>query len=62
MKVTTVGDDGSIIGTKLIKVIFESIQDTSSENIKDLTGTGNEAFGEADKVNLEKLQAKIRTL
>lgn len=62
MKITVIGDNGQIVGTKIIKVIFDYIKDTSTENTADINGSGSESFSETDKQNLEKLQAKIRTL
>jgi hypothetical protein len=39
IKITIIGDDGKIINTKLLQVILDYIPDTSSEEIKEITGT-----------------------
>lgn len=39
MKITIVGDDGKIIGTKTLEVVFDYIPDVADENTKEITGT-----------------------
>jgi PKD repeat protein len=61
MKLTIIGDDGKVIATKTIQVIFDYIPDITNDKAREITGSGWESFSSTDKANLEKLQAKIRT-
>lgn len=60
MKITIKGDDGKILKTKNIQVIFDYIPEVSDDTPSNISGTWSEAFSKTDKENLEKLQAKIR--
>ncbi len=61
IKMTIIGDDGRVVGTKKIQVVFDYIPDIIDSPATTISGTGSEAFSTMDKENLEKLQAKIRT-
>lgn len=61
MKLTIKSDDGKIIGTKNIQVIFDYIPEISDDTTTNISGTGADAFSTTDKENLEKLQTKIRS-
>lgn len=58
----TISKNGTVIGSKVINVILDYIIDLSKETPSDISGTWSEGFSITDKENLEKLQAKIRTL
>ncbi len=62
IKLSLIAEDGKTLSTKLIQVVLDYVKADTAEAPKDLSGTGTEAFSTADKVNLEKLQSKIRTL
>jgi PKD repeat protein len=64
VKIGIIGDDGAMLWTKDITLVFDYIKevntDTNPIDIK--TSSGSEGFSTADKENLEKLQSKIRSL
>lgn len=61
IKVSIIGDDGKILGSKKIQVIFDYIPELNDNTDMTTTEGGSWSFSVVDKENLEKLQAKIRT-
>lgn len=58
----TVIKNGVILGYRELDLIADFIADTSNTATSDISSTGSESFSEKDKENLDKFQAKIRTL
>lgn len=61
IKVSIIGDDGKLLGSKKIQVIFDYIPELSDNTGMTSTEGGSGSFSTVDKENLEKLQSKIRT-
>lgn len=61
IKISIIGYDGKILGTKKIQVIFDYIPELNDNADMTTTEGGSWSFSVVDKENLEKLQAKIRT-
>ncbi len=63
MKITLM-KNGSILGTKIITVIFDFVANTAEtiNTVGDISGSGSSGFSTEEKENLDKLQEKIRTM
>jgi hypothetical protein len=62
MKITLIGEDGRIIGSKIINMVFSYVADSNNTETTEMSASGSEGFSASDKKNLEALQAKIRQL
>jgi PKD repeat protein len=63
IKISMIGEDGTLLRSQLIPVIFSYIQGSETATPTDISGSGvTEVFGVSDKKNLDSLQTKIRTL